>query len=236
MKDSHSFAEMALFFCAFFLPGYAAQALGAPTGPATDALMIQSIIAGLPQFLLMAYVVIVSGRTPASRWGLGRVEPRDGVRAALLTLGCFLVVTPFVALVLALPPEVMRRFSQGYRWGLSNAAQLPVALLFGLTAGYREEFFFRAYLLGRMDELGVPAPAAVAMSTALFCIGHFYEGLLAVAVTAALGLLLAAAWRRWGSLHVVAVAHGMYNVLVLCLGLVLPRTLPDPAVMRMIYP
>lgn len=232
MKSSHAYIEMALFFCAFFLPGYAAQVLGAPAGPATNALMLQAIVAGVPQFLLMAYVVIVSGGSPAARWGLGKVESRDVARTAILTVACFVVVTPFVALVLALPPEMVRRLSQGYRWGLSSAAQLPLALAFGLTAGYREEFFFRAYLLGRMDELGVPVPAAVALSTALFCIGHLYEGLLAVAVTAALGVLLAVAWLRRRSLHVVAVAHGMYNVLVLCLGLILPRTLPDTASMH----
>ena len=46
-------------------------------------------------------------------------------------------------------------------------------------------------------------------------------------MTAALGVLLSAGWLRWKNLHVVAIAHGAYNTLVLCMTLVLPRTLPS---------
>jgi uncharacterized protein len=229
MKSTRTLGEMALFFSAFFLPGYLSQGLAAAPSGSTTILMVQSVLTGVPQFLLMAYVVVTLGRTPPSRWGLKPLQPRDALRSALLVLGCFAVVTPFIALLLSLPPQLVRRLGTGYRWGLENPAQIPLALLFGITAGYREEFFFRSYLLGRMEELGIPAALGVAVSTALFCLGHLYEGPLAVAVTAALGVLLAAAWLRCRSLHVVAIAHGAYNVLVLCLGLILPRTLPDAA-------
>jgi membrane protease YdiL (CAAX protease family) len=227
MKRSQTFAEILLFFAAFFLPGYAAQGLFSPPETATNLLMLQSVLAGVPQFLLMAWVVTARDRTAPARWGFVRVEPRDAVRVVLLVLACFAAVVPFVILLVALPPDAVRALGRGYRWGLQSAAQIPVAVLFGLTAGYREEFFFRAYLLGRMDELGVAVPGAVTVSTAVFCLGHVYEGPLAVAVTAALGVLLCAAWLRWKNLHVVAVAHGAYNTLVLCAGLVLPRTLPS---------
>jgi membrane protease YdiL (CAAX protease family) len=237
MKRSQVLTEILLFFAAFFLPGYAAQGIAAPVGPTTNALMIQSTLAGIPQFLLMAWVVVA--RAPASgeesawrRWGLVPLEPRDAVRTALLLLACFAVVAPFIALMVALPRELSQNLGRGYRWGLQSVSQLPLAFLFGLTAGYREEFFFRSYLLGRLDELGVPVVAAVAVSTIVFCLGHLYEGLLAVAVTAALGVLLSAAWLRRRSLHVVAIAHGTYNALVLCLGLVLPRALPDASFLR----
>ena len=229
MKKTRELAEMILFFCAFFLPGYLGQGAMVIPVTATNALMVQAILTGVPQFLLMAYVVIVAGSSPASRWGIVAFSSHDLLRTGMLIVGCFAVVTPFIALLVSLPPEVTRRLSRGFRWGLSSAAQVPLAVLFGLTAGYREEFFFRSYLLGRMEELGVPVPAAVAVSTALFCAGHLYEGLFAVGVTAALGLLLASAWLRRRNLHIVAIAHGAYNTLVLCIGLMLPRGLPDPA-------
>ena len=230
MKKPLILGEMTLFFCAFFLPGYLAQgSLAAPSVSLTNPLMMQSILAGLPQFLLMAFVVIVPGSTPGSRWGFVPFTVSDALRTGLLVLACFAAITPFVALVLALPGDVAHRLGKGFRWGLAGPQQIPLAFLFGVVAGYREEFFFRAYLLSRFEELGVPAYAAVAGSTLLFCTGHFYEGLLAVGITAALGIILAAAWQRRGSLHVVAIAHGLYNALVLCLGLLLPRALPDPA-------
>ena len=235
-KKSRVLAEIFLLFAAFFLPGYAAQGFFAAVGPATDLLMLQSIITGIPQFLLMAYVAIHAGSTPAARWGFVRFEPRDVLRALFLLFGCFAVVCPFIVLLLALPADLTRSLGQGYRWGLQGAEQIPLALLFGLTAGYREEFFFRSYLLGRLDEVGVRIPIAVAASTAAFSLGHVYEGPLAVAITAGLGVLLSAAWLRRRSLHVVAIAHGAYNTVVLCLGLVLTHALPEAASMHIFHP
>jgi membrane protease YdiL (CAAX protease family) len=227
IRRSQAIPEMLLFFAAFFLPGYAAQGLFAPPESATNLLMLQSVLTGVPQFLLMAWVATSRDRSPPARWGLVTFEPRDALRTLIVVLACFAAVMPFVVLLVALPPDISRSVGRGYRWGLQSAAQIPVAILFGLTAGYREEFFFRAYLLGRLDELGLAVPGAVTISTVVFCLGHVYEGPLAVAVTAALGVVLSAAWLRRRSLHVVAIAHGLYNTLVLCLGLVLPRTLPQ---------
>lgn len=227
MKRSHAFVEILLFFGAFFLPGYATQGFFAPAGVATNLLMLQSVLAGAPQFLLMAWVVTARDGTPAARWGFVAIRPRDAMRTVLLVVACFAAVMPFVVLLLVLPAEASRALGSGYRWGLQSAAQIPLAVLFGLTAGYREEFFFRAYLLGRLEEMGVAVPASVAVSTAVFSLGHVYEGPMAIAVTVALGVLLSAAWLRWKNLHVVAVAHGAYNTLVLVLGLLLPRTFPQ---------
>ncbi len=227
MKRTHAITEMLLFFAAFFLPGYVGQGLFAPPASVTTLLMIQSVLTGVPQFLLMAWVASNRDRAAPARWGLVPLAPRDALRTAVLVAACFAVVVPFVVLVISLPADVGRSLGRGYRWGLQGASQIPLAIVFGLTAGYREEFFFRSYLLGRLSELGSPVSAAVAVSTALFCTGHVYEGPLALAVTAALGLLLSAAWLRWKNLHVVAIAHGAYNTLVLCLTLVLPRALPQ---------
>jgi membrane protease YdiL (CAAX protease family) len=236
MSRTRSFAEMVLFFTAFFLPGYAAQGFVTASVPSMSLLMAQSVLTGIPQFLLMAYVVVTIGSSPPARWGLVRFELRDLARTAALLAGCFAVIAPFIMLVLSLPPELMRSVSRGYRWGLQGASQVPLAILFGITAGYREEFFFRSYLLGRLEDVGVPVPLAVAASTVLFAAGHLYEGPLAVAITAGLGVLLSAAWLRRRSLHVVAIAHGAYNAAVLCLGLVLPGQLPDTAAMHIFSP
>ena len=192
--------------------------------------MLQAVITAIPQFLLMAFVVVTAGTHAAFPVGLDALSaarraadrhPRPRLLCRHHPVHRAPVVTPAA--------DEHGALSAGYRWGLQSPAQIPLALLFGLTAGYREEFFFRSYLLGRMDELGIPVALGVAVSTALFCLGHLYEGPLAVAVTAALGVLLAAAWLRCRNLHVVAIAHGAYNALVLCLGLLLPHTLPDAA-------
>ncbi len=132
-----------------------------------------------------------------ARWGFVRLERRDALRMLLL-----------VAALLCRDHSVHRAFSRaaaGRGAGHSGRdsagasqgySQLPLALLFGLTAGYREEFFFRAYLLTRLDELALPVPYAVAASTALFCVGHVYEGVMGVLVAAGLGVLFASVYLR----------------------------------------
>ncbi len=219
--------EILLLFFTFFLPGYIGQVFGAPVGPATTTLMLQTIITGVPQILLMAYVAGAFGRGAGARWGFVRPQARDALRTLLLVAGCFAVMTPFVVALLLLPPEWSKSLGNGFRWGLESPAQLPLALLFGLTVGYREEFFFRAYLLQRLDELNFPVPYAVAASTALFCVGHIYEGVMGILVAASLGVLFALVYQRLKNLHVIAVAHGLYNTIVLLLGLILPRGLPQ---------
>jgi uncharacterized protein len=229
MKPQRILLEALLFFLAFFLPGYTAQAAPAH-GMVTTAAMLHVIVTGLPQFLLMAYVAETSG--PAGAWGLVPLERFDFLRTFLVLLGSFVAVSPFVALVFALPPQLSRSLASGYRWGLLSASQIPVALLFGLTAGYREEFFFRSYLFGRLGQLGMPVAPVVLCTTALFAIGHFYEGPLGIAIAAVLGTMYSIVYIRRPNLHVIAIAHGLYNTIVLCLGLLVPRALPAAAGIR----
>jgi membrane protease YdiL (CAAX protease family) len=226
MKPSKVVFEMLLFFLAFFLPGYLSQAGIGAAGSVDTLSMLRVVVTGLPQLLLMLYVANITGGESAAHMGLVALEPRDALRALGLLIGCFVIVSPFVALVSILPPELARSLSSGYRWGLARASQIPVALLFGLTAGYREEFYFRAYMLGRLSDLKLPVGYAVACSTVLFCLGHLYEGPLGIAIAAALGTLFAIAYLRRPNLHVIAIAHGLYNAITLTLSLFLAHALP----------
>jgi membrane protease YdiL (CAAX protease family) len=222
MRRSRAGLEIILLFFALFFPGYLAQASLAGSGKVTDGLMLQSIVTAIPQLLLMAYVAGVKGPWSDPQWGCVRMTPRDGLRVLVLVAGCFAIAMPALMIASALPEDWRNALTLGYRWSLSGYGQLPLALLFGLAAGYREEFFFRAYLLARLEELGVPGASAVAGSTLLFCLGHVYEGPLGVLTVAALGVLLCVVYRRRPNLHVIAVSHGLYNTLALLLSLLLP--------------
>ncbi len=226
--------EASLLFLAFFMPGYIAQAGLALRGPVTDFAMLQSIAAGIPQFFLMAWIAGALTRRGGADWGFAALGPRDLLWILLVTVTCFAAVTPFFLLVTVLPPSWSRALSLGYRWGLRGPGQLPLALLFSLTAGYREEFFFRAYLLRRFSQLSLAPAPGVAISTALFCAGHVYEGPLGVAIAAALGLVLAVAYLSRRNLHVVAIAHTLYNAVVLSLSLFAPRALSGVAGIRIL--
>ncbi len=210
--------EAALLFLVLFLPGYLGGSVGVPE-PA--AAMLQSIVFGLPQALLIVYLLNLQPDLPRALFGLVRPAGRDAGTAALALAGALALTAPFVA-AQALVPAVRALGATGYRWGLRSPIELPLALVFGLTAGYREELYFRAYLLGRFEQAGIPATIGVAASTALFALGHVYEGVLGVAFATVLGLFFALVYRRTRSLHACAVAHGLLNTALLALGLLAP--------------
>ena len=219
MRPARILLEMVLCFLAFFLPGYLSQGGISARGAIGSSAMLQSIIVGVPQFLLLAYIASLSGDGAMVPWGFVPFNAADILRVVLLLLACFAIFAPFAFLILTLPSNVTKYLAEGFRWRLASPSQIPLAVFFGLVAGYREEFFFRSYLLKRLDQLGFPVVLSVAVSTLLFCAGHAYEGPLGLATAAALGVLFAAVYLRRRSLHVIAIAHGLYNATVLCLSL-----------------
>ena len=214
--------EAALLFLVLFLPGY----LGGPAevsaaAPDIVAAMLQSIAFGLPQVLLIVYLLRLQPGLPRERFGLVRPEGRDVGTTALALAGALALAAVFLA-AQAFVPAVRALAATGYRWSLRSAGDLPLALVFGLAAGYREELYFRAYLLGRFEQAGIPAAIGVVASTALFALGHVYEGILGIAFAAVLGLYFALVFLRSRSLHACAVAHGLLNASLLALGLFAP--------------
>jgi len=228
MKQTRFLLEVTLCFAVFFLPGYLSQGNEPPNGLLETSLMLQSILLGVPQFLLMVYIASLSRETPLADWGFSAFRGSDFLRAALVFVGCFAIFTPFAILIVSLPSKIARYLSGGFRWKLTGVSQVPLAVFFGLTAGYREEFFFRSYLLQRLDQLGLPLPVCVAASTILFCSGHLYQGPLGIATSAGLGILFASVYLRRRNLHVIAIAHGLYNASVLCLSLLRTTPLSSP--------
>jgi membrane protease YdiL (CAAX protease family) len=82
-----------------------------------------------------------------------------------------------------------------------------------LSSAYLEESFFRFYLLSKKEEMGLGPLSAVLASTMLFSICHIYEGPWGFLNSALSGVVLAFAFLRFRSLHGVAIAHALYNIL-----------------------
>jgi membrane protease YdiL (CAAX protease family) len=185
--------EALLLFLVLFLPGYLSQPARPPAAQVdTVRAMLESVLLGVPQVLLILHLLRLQPEVPLEHFGLYRPRLRDGLRAAGALVGALVLAAPLVA-AMALVPALRELGSAGYRWSLRSAWELPLALAFGLTAGYREELYFRAYLLGRFEQAGIPRAAGVAASTALFALGHLYEGVLGVALALVLGLSFARA-------------------------------------------
>jgi membrane protease YdiL (CAAX protease family) len=99
---------------------------------------------------------------------------------------------------------------------LSELKTLGVAWTF---AAFGEEIAYRRYILGRAAEAfgGTPFAYALALvfSSALFGIGHFYQGTAGMFVTASHGFIIGAFYllsRR--NLWVAVLTHGLFDTIV----------------------
>jgi membrane protease YdiL (CAAX protease family) len=189
--------------------------------------MLSVILFGAPQVLLILYILDLQPATTLGAFGVAPLAARDLLGLAAVFLGTFAVLSPLLILLLLFPAAGRELADSGYRWKLQSPVQLPLALAFSVVGAYREELFFRSYLLTRLGQLGVPAVWAVAASTALFALGHWYEGLLGLAVAGLLGIYFSVVFLRTRNLHTIALGHALYNFTVLCTSLLTSFALPE---------
>jgi membrane protease YdiL (CAAX protease family) len=211
--------EAALFFSAFFLPGFLSQTDSAVVLDVGSA-MVMALVLSVPQILLILYTLHVQDARALEDFGVARRPLFEPLRIFIAYLGVMTIVAVLLAGSQLLSGSLRETLGQGYRWKLQGAAQLPLALVFCIVSAYREELFFRAYLLTRMEQLGAAPALAAASSALLFSAQHVYEGWMGVAMSAVLGVFLAVIFRRTRNLNTIAAAHGMYNFTVLCLSLI----------------
>ena len=200
-----------LVLAIFYLPGLAS------TRPSPQTLSEQ-----LPLFFALAaaqiallLVIITVRGAPARRFGLRPVRARSavvGIVAASL-LGALLL--GFDALARLLPASIAGKIAPESSWAWNAPFLLIVP--FAAATGYREELLFRAYLLTRLGDLGVPPVPSVFASALLFALGHLYQGPLAVAFALVQAAGFGWLFLRLRDLHALAIGHALYNLGVLIL-------------------
>ena len=232
-RGRQNLLELALVFAGFYLPGLLWPAASPAGEPRELALyMARFLAAAAPQVLLLGYLIWLRGPSSpgTSVWaefGIPRPRASDLAWALALLFGAYLLLAAAGLLLALLPEQARRGLAGGFRWRLPDARLLPLAAAFSLLTGYREELFFRAYLLTRLGQAGLSPVAGVAASALLFACGHAYQGPAGLAVALALGVYFAVAFVRLRNLHRVAWAHGLYNLAVLAATL-LGDQLPLP--------
>ena len=160
---------------------------------------VVAIATSLQDIALVALVLFFLWRNGEPRSAIGWSLRRVGREIALgllmfpvaAVLASFVVAALHVAGVPA--PEHTPR-------ALVPHGRLDSILGVGVVAivAIAEETIFRGYLIGRLRELTRSAAAAVVLSTAIFTLGHGYEGASGMVGVAVLGLLFALVylWRR----------------------------------------
>jgi membrane protease YdiL (CAAX protease family) len=89
---------------------------------------------------------------------------------------------------------------------------VPVLLLAAVQNALLEEIVVVGYLLRRLDQLGVPGWAGIGISAALRGSYHLYQGFGGFLGNFVMGLVFGAAYRRWGRLGPLVVAHTLLDV------------------------
>jgi hypothetical protein len=207
---------MLILFSVFFLPGIIAQS-GAMARASFDSLLylLQIVVVSVPQILLILYILELQPDTDRDAFGL-RPFRRSDIATGLLSYGGLIgIFLPIGLIVALLPEESIRQAIPNVSWTFTRVELLPAVLIAMIAVGYREELFFRSYLITRLQELGVRRAGAVAVSTVLFALGHIYQGVLGIAVSLVIGALFGMLYVRRRNLHALAIAHALYNLTVL---------------------
>jgi membrane protease YdiL (CAAX protease family) len=188
--------------------------------------VVLALATGLRDVALVALVLFFLWRNgePPTRIGWA---PSRWPRELLLGVALF----PFAALGSSIVVATLRAL------GLSGIRRPPPALtphgpaetvlavLLVAVVAVAEETVFRGYLLGRLRELTRSPVLAVLLSTAIFMLGHGYEGAAGMAGVFALGASFAVVYLWRGSLVAPIAMHFCQDLVALT---ILPHLLHAP--------
>ncbi|MCQ2603891.1 MAG: CPBP family intramembrane metalloprotease [Spirochaetia bacterium] len=91
---------------------------------------------------------------------------------------------------------------------------LPLLAIAMLLTGYNEELFFRAFMLGNAEKAYGRIPALI-FSSAVFALGHMYQGVLNMISIFIMGMILGMVFQKHRNIHINAISHGLYNLFVI---------------------
>jgi hypothetical protein len=222
-REGRIAVETAGVFLAFLLPAYLGGGMPSSLPPGISRIVLPTVLTSAGQIGLLIYLLAVQGEAARPEMGLRWPRPAEVAVAGLLAAGMAGILALAQLALTALAPEVQRLLARGARVRLAGWIELPAALVFTLAAAGREELLYRAYLVTRLRDLGVPAPLALVVSTALFAAAHAYQGYQAVALALVQGFILGGVFLSTRSLGVPTIAHALYNLTLLAATLAGPQ-------------
>ena len=178
----------------------------------TTAEIARIFLYNIPSLALVWYLLLKV--KTFKEWGIAVVGKRDLITAGLALPA--LILTGLTISVISrffdkIPPSALfLPPSDPVSWG--------ILIISCFSTAYLEESFFRFYLLSKRVEMGLGPHRAILISALLFSVCHIYEGPWGFLNAALSGILLAFFFLQSRSLHGIAFAHALYNVLAYVLN------------------
>ncbi len=180
----------------------------APGRPTLDLfLQLASILITVAPVALVLYLMARAGEPPSAIGLDGRRPRQDLLRGAALAAvigGCGLGLY-IAAYRLGFNLNVVAESLPDVWW------RAPVLLLAAAQNGILEETLVVGYLLLRLGQLGVRPGRAIACSAILRGCYHLYQGFGGFAGNAAMGVIFAVAYKRWGRVTPLIIAHTLID-------------------------
>ena len=174
--------------------------------------MVRIFLYNIPSLALVWYLLLKV--KSLKEWGVTLPGKRD-----LVPAGIALPALILIGLAISLASRHFDEVPSGSRFlPPQDVASWIILIVSCISTAYLEESFFRFYLLSKRREMGLGSHRAVLVSVVLFSLCHVYEGPWGFLNAALSGVVLAFVFLRFRSLHGIAFAHAMYNLLAYILG------------------
>jgi membrane protease YdiL (CAAX protease family) len=166
------------------------------------------VLYNIPSLALVWYLLLKV--KSAKEWGVTLPGKKD-----LLPFALSLPALVLIGLTISVGSRIFEAAPSVFQLAPpQDAVSWSILSLSCISTAYLEESFFRFYLLSKREEMGLGPHRAVVVSTLLFSLCHIYEGPWGFLNAALSGILLAFFFLRFRSLHGIACAHALYNMLV----------------------
>jgi membrane protease YdiL (CAAX protease family) len=180
----------------------------APGRPLLDLFLhLTNIALSLAPVLLVFYLLARAGEGPSVIGLDGRQPVRDLLRGAALAaviggsgLGLYLA-----AFHLGVNLNVVAEDLPDVWW------RIPILIMSAAQNGILEEVIVVGYLLTRLDKLGVKPVPAVIISACIRGSYHLYQGAGGFLGNAAMGVIFAILFKRWGRVTPLIIAHTLID-------------------------
>ena len=211
--------EPVLLFSVLFLPGYISQYQPFDGKLLVDTLFnIVYIISVIPQVLLIVYLIVRDNSAGKEKYGLNKITWKEALYGSGVALVIFLCILPLITLS-SFTGVGGNEVLTDIKWQAVQPEILPFVFITSIVTGYREELFFRSYLINKLTEASIEKRTAIGGSVLLFSAGHIYQGFFAFLSALLIAIVLAVLFTRYRNLHAIAIGHGLFNFVVLCFSI-----------------